>query len=547
MSSPANPLDKFATYTYQFELHASPYWQKLELLMDSDANAMTNPTEPNDTLLINTRVDAHQTIDDVVFNYFGASVNNNGQFFPGGELSFKVQEPNGVSFISKIANLMSNFNVTTPNSLLWALKIFFVGRLADNTIETLPRSGMLIPLTFKEMESTFTFKGGEYMMHFVTQSSFAGTSNNDDVESTIMAGYCNKNVTVAAKTVKEALQQLEQKLNDNYAKTYQTELKNAPSARSITYKINIFDDVDGALSLIGKDSYAEDDHVKLTFHPSQTIITWIFQILRSSDELNKVVGASLEGIKKQDHPGVKFLVVLPRYLLTESNLEIIYDIGFYEGSADDMITFDFLFAEPGKNVDILGFDIHMNSALAWFSNKSTNSVDHQCNSSSTLPTDDPKSYSENACVPNQAKDKLYNADQPYPIPGKKNDIAWLNATSRVDMNGYVKYRNSAVPGAKLMFSTLAQMHSAYGSQVLFTIRGNLDILQAGILYPHVSLSDQKIPFGIKGPKWLKVNIMQPDQTTPFFYTGKYNVVSLENHFTGGKFVQVLNTLMMDEQ
>ena len=65
MAYPRNPLDVYVTYTYHFELHAASSWEKLQFLEDSDANDVTTRFEPNGTLLINTRKDAHQVIDDV--------------------------------------------------------------------------------------------------------------------------------------------------------------------------------------------------------------------------------------------------------------------------------------------------------------------------------------------------------------------------------------------------------------------------------------------------------------------------------------------------
>src|SRR5574343_1062 len=113
MSRPANPLDKFVTYTYHFELHADKSWDVIKLLEDSDANVYTHRNVPNGTMLINTRKDAHQVIDDVTFSYIGPSSNNLGLFVPASEIVMKVYEQNGAAFIEKVANLLDMNKATS--------------------------------------------------------------------------------------------------------------------------------------------------------------------------------------------------------------------------------------------------------------------------------------------------------------------------------------------------------------------------------------------------------------------------------------------------
>jgi hypothetical protein len=134
-------------------------------------------------------------------------------------------------------------------------------------------------------------------------------------------------------------------------------------------------------------------------------------------------------------------------------------------------------------------------------------------------------------------------------PGVKNDIAYLPANPQSDSSGQIKYKESAVKNAKIMFNSITQMHAAFDPMFTFTIRGHLDLLTAGIVYPFDPKNGvgdlHRLPFGVRSPLWVKVNIKSPnDQKTPFFYTGLYNVVSIENHFSGGKFIQTLAVLMM---
>lgn len=562
MSNPRNPLDVFATYTYHFELHAAAAWEDLAQIQNTDQNATTTPTHKTNTTLINTRKDAHQIIDDVKFGYIGPSANNYGHYIPDGTMTLKVTEPNRVFFMEKIANTMKYYNVSSLSSLHWALKIFFIGRTPNNEIYKLPigGTGIMVPMVFADMNSTFTYKGGEYMMNFVTLSSFGGSSGDKAMSSVMLAGYCNQNIPVTAKTVREALKTLEAKLNENYQNTYKVELTN-PGIRPLVYKINIDSAIpDGTIDYAtGNVSFAPNDDVTITFSASQTIVSWIFQILRSSTTLNSMVGDSLNHIRTQGHPGVKIISVFPTFLATKTELNIIYNIFLYQGENTEIqglqnnanknvMEFDFMFSSPGKNVDILGFDIHMKSALAWFSNNTMGSFDANTGQSATTAKSDPAGW-QNRVVPTdvvQPNSKLINTER-YLIPGGPgNDIAYLPAAAQADATGLVKYQEGAIKSAKLMFNTIAQMHGAFDPMFTITIRGHLDLLNAGIVYPVSAIGDlHQVPFGVRAPLWIKVNIKSPnDQTTPFFYNGLYNVVSIENHFSGGKFIQTVVVLMM---
>lgn len=556
MSKPANPLDVFTTYTYHFELHAAYSWEDLALATSTDQNLSTTSTKMNKTTVINTRRDAHQTIDDVAFSYIGPSANSNGHFIPDGTMHLKVIEPNKMFFIEKIANMMNDFKISTLGSLHWGLKIFFVGRKPDNTIHTLPYPGIgvMIPMTFVDMESSFTFKGGEYIMNFVSLASFAGANTDESKTNSLLAGYCNKNLSITAKSVKEALKELENQLNLNYKRTYDTELKNDKNARPLKYYIHYDTSLpEGTIDLsVGADSFAPNGSHTMQFYQEDTIVTWIFHILRSSKTLNDLVAESLDGIRKEGHPNVNVLSVFPSFIATKSECQIIYNVSMYRGDntqikslKNNTMEFDFLFGSPGANVDVLGFDIHMKSALAWFSNSTRGSVDAATKISGTGMNN--PAVSQNVIVSNQKKETSQASnDLRYPIPIKSGDIAYLNASPQVDATGQIKYKEDAIPSAKLMFNTITQMNAAFDPQFTFTIRGHLDLLTAGIIYPQNEVGKlQSIPFGIRAPLWIKVNIKSPnDQKTSFFYTGRYNVISVENHFSQGKFTQNLVVLMM---
>lgn len=561
MSKPNNKLDEFITYTYHFELHVAKTWLQIFALRNTDKNLHTKSTSPNDTLVINTRKDAHQTIQDVKFGYIGPSVNNYGMYSPDGTMTFNIIEPNRVNFIEKLSNIMKNHNVQSLGSLHWALKIFFVGRTNENNIKTVPLKGILIPIAFKDFDATFTNKGGEYHMDFITTSSFASSTELASESAVLLAGYCNKAISVSAKTVKGALIELQQKLNDNYKKTYEVELQKPKNVRGLVYKINIDKDLeDGNIDYIpSKDSTQQGSNTTITFSSSETILTWIFQILRSSNKLNAMVSYSKDMLRNEkSYPRVKFISVYPSYTLDESNMIITFNIYLFKGedspiqglknssgsSYGNLLEFDFMFGPSGENIDVIGFDIHMKSALAWFSNLSTNSSDANTGLSASG-----KTSKVSTDVANKTP-KIVTIDR-IALPIKDGfDIGYLPSVTSTDKTGQInRGEGQSIKTAKLMFDTVAEMHGAFDPQFTMTIRGNIDLLEAGVCYP---LSDlgliDEVPFGVRGPLWIKVHIKSPDDETgayhDFFYKGKYNVISIENHFVDGKFLQVINMIMM---
>lgn len=550
MAKPINPLDDFVTYTYHFELHAAPNWDDLAALKTSDPNRASLPSEVVDTLIINTRRDAHQVIEELRFDYATPVINPHGLFTAHGECQFVVREPNGAQFIEKLTKMYTKYHVSSLQSLQFALKIFFVGRLPNNSIVTRAMNGIL-PLTFVSMDAGFTYEGGEYHMRFACTSapllSGVGTTGNDNNQALSM-GYFPKSIPIKALTVREALSELESRLNSTYEKIYSTELKNSNGSRVIKYFIHNHG-VDGNITVQNRETTADDEPATIMCDQQQTILMWIYNIVRSSKELNERVGKSRENLHKEGQPGVELISVNPRVLLKDGVTEIHFDVQFYRGRDDDLYEFDFMFATPGKNVDVMGFDIRMNQVEAWLSNKSKNGVDYGTDMSATVRTDAPRQYAVNICVPDimmpEQKVETVRTD----IPTKKNDTALLPAAPRYETSGHIKQRADAVPAARLMFETVSDAHGAVEPQLSFTIRGHQDLLERGLIYPDGSktttASGTHDPLGVSAPTHVKVNIKSPDQGHPaFFYTGKYLLTAISNVFTGGRFTQSLTVNML---
>jgi hypothetical protein len=336
------------------------------------------------------------------------------------------------------------------------------------------------------------------------------------------------------------MQLLEDQLNKNYQDVYANELLNANGARSIKYKIELDPKISGGLNLVTKDSLAKGEKCQLTFAPSVDIATMIRQILFSSKDICDMVASSKEGIGKEGHPGVKLPITQTFYHLDKGVVNVIYKISLYEGGTEDTFEFDYYFS--GKNVDILEFEVKFNQMDLWMSS-SLSSTEYNRDAAARMAAKDPIFYAKNIVPKDQTCKILYNV----PIDRKaikalSGDVACLPIVNRNEGTGLAKHDADTVPSARLAFETVGLAAGATNLQVTFTIRGHLGILDKVVYAPD---GGGPAPSGVQKTTWFKVNIFDKDGS-PFFYTGKYQLLSVENIFQGGKFLQNLTMTMVDQ-
>lgn len=539
MATPVNPLDVFVTYIPHYELHVSDNWDTLKEVQSVDANAVTTATHANNTLLINTRKDAHQQIDNVRFKYCSPFADPTGGMFPVDEITLEIIEPNGTSFIEKLRNKQAELKVKDINSgFCFGLKIFFVGRLADGSAWTIPFSKMLC-LQVLNIEARYSHRGGEYLLRMMSSATSLSSTPTREGNGIARAGaFTNKNVSFKASTVQEAIKLLEDKLNKNYDDVYATELENTPDARRIVYKIWVDPRIDGPLTLVTTDSFAKGEKCQITFETSVDITTMIRTILTSSKQVNEMFGSSAKGVKVQMHPDVKLPITSNNYYLKPDVVIFNYRVDLYEGGGETF-EFDYLFSGPGKNVDVIDFDMRFHAMQSWMTT-TLSSAELNRNQRSLIPSQHPAFHASNNVHPDITREELY--DVPItrrPIDADYQDVAWLPAVNRSENTGLARHEADATPFARLAFETIGNVCGATDAQLTFNIRGHLTILERLVSHP----DGGSIPIGVTDGTWIKVNIFNRDGT-PFFYTGKYILHTVENIFSGGKFTQLLTVMMM---
>jgi hypothetical protein len=541
MAKPANELDTYVTYTYHFELHCAKSWDELRS-KDVVSEAATTAFASNGTLMINTRKDAHQTIDDVQIDCIGPSTTLGDS--PSGltELRMSVKEPGGFSFIEKLKARMNELDISEIANAVFGLKVIFVGRNGDNSIEI--KQLRIIPLCLINMTGSFTHEGGLYQLEFICYDTLASTRGGE-VGQHLNYAFTNKNMAFEANTVEEALTQLELRLNENYAETYKKELNNNGGSKKLQYKIQFDSNIRGPVAGVVKNSFATDDLKKFSFHPSQSITSVIMDIIKRCPQLCDRIGGTSDALSKPLHQGAFMPVITPKVYPKNDVVEVVFDVSVYQGGGQKF-EFDYFFS--GKNVDIMSYNIIFQQVTAFLATKTKTGADTGMNFSATVPTEDAKRYMNLIHEPVTQTELKYRPVERSDIDRKSGDVAMSPAPSKRTANGNNSMPFTAVQSVRKASDAIAEYAGAIEPEQVLTIRGHYQILELCISRPD-ELDTTRLAAG--GGVWTKVNIYMPDgvdasgttQYKKFFYDGYYQIIVVTSQFTGGVFTQVIRMVM----
>ena len=554
MAKPSNPLDKFLTYTYHFELHAHPDWVYLHSQINQvDKNVATDRFSPNGTLLINTRKDAHQVIDDVHFEVISEANSRTDTLNGISMVNMTVIESGGFSFIEKLQQVMLMYNASNLGFLEWALKILFVGRDKNNEIFTI--QAKYISMKFNpgiQAGGIFSEKGGQYHLQFTANSVPQMELSNFSLGQNFT--YIRRNIALKANTIQLALKLYEQKLNDGYNEIYSKE-GYSNTGRKIKYVITYDPDIKGDISSILTETMAPGSYKIFNFDSNIPIASHINEILKSSDEFNIKVGASNALLGAVQQIGIFIPVIQPIIVYKETEIEVRYHIALNRGGGL-VYEFDYYFSEAGKNVDIMNYEIKFNNIGAWIPLKSKLCQDESLNQSATMAINRPSSYINNICHPDITRTNNNILVERSDVDVKKNDILVQNYPSIGERTGYPGIPVDSINAYKLMSDSINGFQGGINASQTIEIRGHLDFLNGAILYPdydpnYVASKPSDLNYAsmlLQGNNtWIKVNVWMPDSREPsgkrqFYYTGFYKLLTVTNHFVGGQFKQTLSMI-----
>lgn len=551
MANPVNNLDKYVTYACHFELHAARSFSDLMKTDGKAVDAKTTRYEANGSLLINTRRDAHQVIDNVTVTTSCPSTSPND--VPNGFslVELDVLEPGSFAFVEKIIDQAANLDITNLDSLMFGLKVIFVGRLPNNDIDIIVAP--MISMILKDMTGTFTEKGGISHMKFLPAGA-AASSRSKPGEPGMSLSYVNKDIAIKALTFKEAISNLQQAINDSYAFEYTNRTDPGPM-RKISVKIEVSDpDLTGKMKGSDADTFAESEPRKFSFSSKTQINSMIMQLTTFCPDIQAKVGAGKANQSKEFQHGVFQPVVVTGVTYNDADILIKFELLVNKGGPTattnepnglgGTVEFDYYFADAGKNVDVLGYDVKLSNLMAFIAHTSSKCVDKYTNIQGTMtkPKDMKIINHENV-----TQEKIVDEIQRTKLNGKSGDIARFSVNSSYNsQTGYNAFDYQSVAAVKLASSALADWAGAINMSPTFEIRGHKQLFDVCISRP------DEVKGLLHGDGlFIKVNVWMPDDREPggkrqFFYTGWYRVMSITNHFNNGKFTQHINMTADDQ-
>lgn len=539
MARPANPLDKFVTYTYHFELHATSSMEKLRAISADGVNQSTPRDKPTGTLMINSRKDAHQQLTAVSWQYVTPGITNGVMMAPIFEMKLTIEEPGAAFFYEKLQRVMADNQVTSIGGLVFGLKIIFIGRTAGDQ-EVIYNKLPILPLQMLGLASSFDQRGGVYNLTMCSSSTAAAVQSPNDPNSSY--AYTHKALSVEATRLSEALDQLRDGLNKNYNDWFENQT-NKPDIRRLRFDILAEPSIDGSFQTMGQESTANGTKCRLSFDPKTQILDMIHRCIHHCPEVMKRIADSKEQFKTPLTPGAFTYTVIPRVDLLDGEALITYSIVQYEGSASttgndagDTYEFNFYFSGAGQNVDVLSFDMKFENSLILFMG-GQGGDDHYGNLTGRLPFVNPRHWAANVVHEDRSKQKdVQTDDQRANISGlNKNDVAVGPATPRSADSAYNSQQVQNVNNFKAAMASLNLFIAAAGdSQKTLRIRGHAGLLLASAIGPN----PRDMAFGVKSGLWLKLNIYD-ENGRQFFYRDYYKIFSVKNSFQGGQFIQDL--------
>lgn len=548
MATPVNPLDNLKIYTYHIAMFMGATNDDLKNAIDNfDWSQGTTRTVANGFCLINSVTDAAQSIDELRIDQVAPLMGLGGSTLaPIGEIRVRIVEPGDCMFMSKIAALMQTIQVSAFSGALFAFKIKFVGRDADNNIidTSLNANTDVAPIycLLLDVKSSFTQMGSTYEFHFITANTFGAFSGNQH-ENSKHIGSLRYGTSFYASTIGEALQKLQTNIQKDYDRQYSEHILSSDGrGRKLNFSVTDGGSFSGmTIDTVNNNSSDPTEKGNLVFGPGTSIIDCIHIIASYSPELRKMLADSKEGALQPLHPGVKIYQITSQATLTTDSVNVDYQMVLYEGSGKNEFTFEFYFS-PKYNTDVLSFDLTANGGYYAFLGADplqSNAVNAGLQPNNFTGRNDnnippAKNADRQVTQPSQAKTTIDSSVQ-------KNDWKITSPLPDVFRSGFHQGSSDYSKERSEALECLSRYMAIDNMQKTLHIRGHLEIL---------TLSMSQL-IGVKEGMWVKLNIYSKDaddrtaQPVKYFYDDFYETMAVTHTFRDGKFEQELTLIMMN--
>jgi len=265
MSYPANPLDKYQSYSYHHFLLAA---NNTEVLRKVQSNEITlqslsrlkhgETIEGGDgsvVMVVNSVVDSKFYIENLSYSAVYADLGDpTAKLTQATELDMIIKETGGATFINFLLKVSDEYLNTSYDSTCFMLKTFFVGHEANGN--TTPHETTPIMLVLAKMDSSFDYTGGVHTLKFY------GATNGAPLRSDAMH-YVNRNLNLMTNDnsilLKDLIADLEKKLNAQLDEQWKLVQKaTGGNGRRVKYKFTMPKDWESyTVKSTSKDNYVE--------------------------------------------------------------------------------------------------------------------------------------------------------------------------------------------------------------------------------------------------------------------------------------------------
>lgn len=503
-------------------------------------------------VLLNSLTDTQYTIKTFTINniLMSDSAGQDARNIPSTAVntvgSMIIDEPYSANFLETLSNAATQLNTQATN-LCFYVKIFFIGQLADGTVE---QFGYISPIgiTLNLIDATFSFAGASYAIEFVAMDS--GTANNSTIAT--VGG-----VSVSTfPTIGAAIKEFETKINASVTATASAA---KPKLKPDTYHF-IVDDFYASMPIdnIKTSNKDADGNIILSTEQESSITSMLDGIVQLSSHTITAMKPDKQGqvtipvitskFEVKDNARTMTYRVSPKIMYTvpplvkkncpdasETEQQRIADIARLTDNLtknQSLMQYDYIFS--GKNTDITSFDMRLAQSLVKF----------YMGSEEVSPTSQDSQTSKVAPDTNTSQ----------ALPSNNGSCDPVSGTLPKNTQGVSKYPNQYIAYRH----TLNRFATTNATAAVLEILGN-PIFLGGVVTP--TGTDVIAP-----PPTVKINVFmpfvdpltgQPDPTTlatadatfrsPFWSDGIFQINQIVHKFDHGSFTQELSLIALVSQ
>jgi len=586
MSNTDNPLHQFRSYSYHHILIACSSTAVAESVSTINNSTTTNNvgdfnsqvfqhhgvergviTRPLDNgeyvVVINGARDSEFIISDAKWSTLVIpsvkSVNNETiqATTMATEGSFDILEPKGINFMNKI-NDVGNALRTGPTGITWVLKTIFIGQTDQGSPRFLTN---FKPIMFfmANLMGSFDVGGAEYTFEFIGQSN--GAAKIPQFSDLKIPGIAIPKKNTLKYVFQSLITAIQNEYDDYLKETNQADT----DARKLEYDIVLEEGVYDSPEYVVDDLLLPNRRTYV-FGRSMNIEQAITHLMNKCTKVKADAAANPKYIFKihstlnTNDTTAKVVYTVRRYAQPETL--VLGDNNINVTTKDNTLTYDYIYT--GNNIDIVEFDIKMQMGLAFFqllevtkslqdyqkAQLASGSHDQERVSQNTGTTD---SNIDNASTIYSGVTNTDQKDQNLRIifPSERYKRI-LQKTAKSGLTA-VDFQSAMSQHAEL--ETLESKITIIGNPNLMS---DLNVLPSEITAKADPISNTTLMRNwLHVPMFCKINIRMPKSsaltvdvgstyTEPFWYTGYYTILAVEQIFKHGVFTQELDLLSVPQ-